>query len=294
MAQADPAAQPVSERRTVSATATAPLAGHFAPSTLPYRDGHIGVVELGEGPTIGYLHGMLGNPGVHPVLEELAASGYRVVAPSLPGFTGSSEADGLRNLHDWVVAASEVIDIAGITGAPLVASSVGAMMALEVAAVRPEAFGPMVLCAPFGLWDDDDPVADPFGTTLSVQRAMLTEDTTASAAFFEDPADLPADMVVEHGVHRYLTRTAAAQLIWPLPEWGLAARIHRVTNPVTLVHGAKDRIIPSSYLARWSAALPNVVTTHLIDDAGHQADFDQPSQIAQIAAAAFASPKASA
>ncbi len=288
MAGAGTAAQPVIELGKVSAGSSAALAGHFAPSTLSYRDGHIGLVEVGEGPTIGYLHGMLGNPGVHPVLDELAATGHRVLAPSLPGFTGSSEAGGLRNLHDWVVAASEIIDIAGITGAPLVASSVGAMMALEVAAVRPEAFGPMVLIAPFGLWDDDDPVADPFGTTLSVQRAMLTEDTTVSAAFFDDPSDLPADMVVEHGVHRYLTRTSAAQLIWPLPEWGLAARLHRVSNPVTLVHGAKDRIIPSSYLARWSAALPNVVATHLVDDAGHQADFDQPAQIAQIAAAAFA------
>jgi len=269
-------------------TAATSLGGHFAPSSLPYRDGHIGLVELGEGPTVGYLHGMLGNPGPHAVLEQLAAAGHRVVAPSLPGFTGSSEPEGLRTLHDWVVATSEVIDLAGLTGAPLVASSVGAMMALELAAVRPEAFGPMVLVAPFGLWDDNDPVADPFGTTLSVQRQMLTEDTAASAAFFDDPADLPADMVVEHGVHRYLTRTAAAQLIWPLPEWGLAARLHRVSNPVTLVHGAKDRIIPASYLGRWAKALPNVVSTHLVDDAGHQADFDQPAEITRIATAAFA------
>ena len=77
-------------------------------------------------------------------------------------------------------------------------------------------------------------------------------------------------------------------MIWPLPEWGLAARLHRVTNPVTLVHGAKDRIIPDSYLGRWAEALPNVVGTHLVDDAGHQADFDQPTEVARIAAAAFA------
>ena len=77
-------------------------------------------------------------------------------------------------------------------------------------------------------------------------------------------------------------------MIWPLPEWGLAARLHRVTNPVTLVHGAKDRIIPASYLGRWAEALPNVVGTHLVDDAGHQADFDQPTEVARIAAAAFA------
>ena len=268
--------------------AGAPLAGHFAPGTLPYRDGHVGIVELGEGPTVGYLHGMLGNPGVHAVLEELAAAGHRVVAPSLPGFTGSSEPEGLRTLHDWVVATSEVVDLAGLAGAPLLASSVGAMLALELAAVRPEAFGSMVLVAPFGLWYDSDPVADPFGTTLSVQRAMLTEDVAASGAFFDDPADLPADMVVEHGVHRYLTRTAAAQLIWPLPEWGLSERLHRVANPVTLVHGAKDRIIPMSYLGRWADALPNVVGTHVLDDAGHQADFDQPARVANLAAAAFA------
>jgi len=118
------------------------LAGHFAPGTLPYRDGHVGIVELGEGPTVGYLHGMLGNPGVHAVLEELAAAGHRVVAPSLPGFTGSSEPDGLRNLHDWVVATSEVVDVAGLAGAPLVASSVGAMLAV-----------PLPVAESFGAWE---------------------------------------------------------------------------------------------------------------------------------------------
>ncbi len=266
----------------------ASLAGGFAPATLPFREGHIGIVEFGEGATVGYLHGMLGNPGAHPVLNELAATGHRVVAPSLPGFTGSSEPEGLRTLYDWVVATSEVVDLAGLAGAPLVASSVGAMLALELAAVRPEAFGDMVLVAPFGLWDDSEPVADPFGTTLSVQRAMLTEDADATATFFDDPTDLPADIVVEHGVHRYLTRTAAAQLIWPLPEWGIADRLHRIANRVTLIHGAKDRIIPASYMARWAEALPHVVGTHLLDDAGHQADFDQPTAVARIATRAFA------
>ena len=109
-----------------------------------------------------------------------------MTAPSLPGFTGSSEATELRNLHDWVVAASEMIDVAGVTGQPVVASSVGAMVALELAAIRPEAFGPMVLIAPFGLWDPEDPVADPFATTLTNQRQMLTVDPSASASFFDD------------------------------------------------------------------------------------------------------------
>ena len=54
---------------------------------------------------------MLGNPGEHSFLRELAKRDWAVTAPSLPGFTGSSEATELRNLHDWVVAASEMIEI---------------------------------------------------------------------------------------------------------------------------------------------------------------------------------------
>ena len=47
---------------------------------------------------------MLGNPGEHSFLRELAKRDWAVTAPSLPGFTGSSEATELRNLHDWVVS----------------------------------------------------------------------------------------------------------------------------------------------------------------------------------------------
>ncbi len=258
----------------------------FAPTTLGFRTGHLGLVEVGSGEPVGYIHGMLGNPGEHAFLTALADSGHRVIAPSLPGFTGSSEPEGLRSLHDWVVAASEMIDIAGLTGLPVVASSVGAMVALELAAIRPEAFSSLVLIAPFGLWDPDEPVADPFATTLSVQRRMITADPTASSSFFDDPSDLPADVLVEHGVDRYLTRTATAQLIWPIPEFGITDRLHRVTAPVTLIHGAQDQIIPASYLDRWAAALPNVVGTHVVEGAGHQAEFDRPDDVAALVVAA--------
>jgi pimeloyl-ACP methyl ester carboxylesterase len=256
--------------------------------TLPFRAGRVAIRSAGEGPPVGYLHGMIGNPGVHPFLEALAASGRRAVAPSLPGFTGSSPCEDLRSLHDWVVATSEVIDVTGLAGRPLVASSVGAMLALEVAAVRPEVASALVLVAPFGLWDDDDPVADPFGTTLSVQRQMLTADPAVTSSFFDDHETTPADVLVEVGVDRYHTRTAAAALIWPIPEHGISTRLHRVSCPVTLIWGAEDAIIPPSYLGRWAAALPNVAGTHVVEGAGHHAEWDRPAEVAEIALRALA------
>ena len=134
--------------------------------TVDFRGATALIDERGEGPTVGYLHGPIGCPPRHPFLDVLAER-CRIVAPNLPGCTGSDPCDDLRGIHDWVVAVSELVDLAGLAGRPLVASSTGAMLALELAAVRPEAFTQLVLVSPLGLWVDDDPVADPFGTTLT-------------------------------------------------------------------------------------------------------------------------------
>jgi pimeloyl-ACP methyl ester carboxylesterase len=261
-------------------------AAHAGVATRPFRTGEVAVVETGDGPTVGYLHGFVGNPGVHPFLGALAGQGCHVVAPSLPGFTGSTALDDLRTLYDWVVAASELVDVAGLTGHPVVASSVGAMLALEVAAVRPEAFSHLVVIAPLGLWDPEDPLADPFATTLSAQRALLTADPSVTAPFFDDDPERDPSELIEDGVVRYLTRTAAAQLVWPIPEFGFTTRAHRVRCPVTLVWGGADRLNPVSYLDRWARLLPDVVGTNVIDGAGHLAEWDRPEAVAAVVAEA--------
>ena len=263
----------------MSATATAAAAVQ-----RPFRGSHLVIHEVGEGPEVGYLHGMCGNPSGFAFLDALASAGAgrRVLAPGLPGFSGSPAHIDMRTLFDWVVATSEAIDLAGAAGRPFVASSVGAMLALEVAAVRPEAFERLVLISPLGLFDMDDPVADAFGTTLSNQRLMLTADRGATDPFFKDgPLSSPAQLI-EDGIARYEARTAAMGLLWPIPEFGLDSRIHRVSCPVTLIWGSQDAINPVSYLARYQSRLANVTATHVVEGAGHLAEWDQPDAIAAL------------
>lgn len=250
--------------------------------TLTFRGDTLAVDQAGDGPVVGYLHGMVGCPTGLPFLPAIAGRGLRVVAPSLPGFTGSAAREDLRGLFDWVVATSEIVDLAGLAGRPVVASSIGAMLALEVAAVRPEAFTALTLIAPFGLWDEAAPTTDPFATTLGAQRALLTSRTESTDLFFTDPAGTSPEALVELNVGRYTARTSAASLIWPIPEFGLATRLHRVTCPVRLVWGSDDGIIPKSYMDLFASLLPNVVSQHVIDGAGHLAEFDQPGAIASL------------
>lgn len=249
--------------------------------TVEFRRGQIVIDERGAGATVGYLHGPIGCPPQHPFLDALAER-CRVVAPSLPGCTGSDPCDDLRGIHDWVVATSEVLDLAGLAGRPVVASSTGAMLALEVAAVRPEAFSHLVLVSPLGLWVDADPVADPFGTTLTGQRALLTADPARTAPFFDDVDGRDPAGLADDGVARYATRTAAAALVWPIPEFGLVSRLHLVRCPVTLVWGSADRLNPPSYAERFSAALANVVETRVVPGAGHLVEWDEPAIVAEL------------
>lgn len=237
------------------------------------------VYELGDGPLLGYVHGMLGNPGAHPFLEHLARR-HRVVAPCLPGFTGSDPGDDLHDMFDWVSVTSEIVDAVGLTGAPVVASSIGAMLALELQAIRPEAFDRMVLIAPLGLWDADRPIADLFALPKGAQAEALSSDPGRAVEFWEDEADLSADELVRRKVGRYHTRRAAAQLVWPIPDFGLASRIHRVACPVGLVWGARDRIVSPDYAGLFAKVLSGWTATETVDGAGHAVEWDAPDETA--------------
>ena len=247
--------------------------------TVAFRGRRLMIDERGDGPAVGYLHGPIGCPQRHPFLDVLSLP-YRVIAPNLPGCTGSDPCE-LRGIHDWIVAVSEIVDLAGLAGRPLVASSTGAMLALELGAVRPEAFSHLVLVSPLGLWVDDDPVADPFGTTLTGQRALLTADPARTAPFFDDVEGRDAAGLADDGVARYTTRTAAASLVWPIPEFGLASRLHLVRCPVTLVWGELDTLNPPSYLERFAARLANVAEARVVPGAGHLVEWDEPAIVAE-------------
>ena len=255
-------------------------------SAVRFRGSDLAVRCSGDGVPVGYLHGPLGALGDNPLLAALDdLGGMASIAPELPGFGGSPECADLRGIYDWVVATSEIVDACDLAGRTVVASSLGAMLALEVAAVRPEAFAHLILIAPLGLWDDDDPVADTLGVTLRQQRELYTANPGATAPFFDDDGGLPVANQVSQRVERYVARATAASLTWPIPDFGLDTRIHRVTCPVTLIWGREDRVSRVSYLDRFVASLPNVKATHVIDGAGHLVEWDRPEEVAKIVAA---------
>ena len=69
---------------------------------------------------------------------------------------------------------------------------------------------------------------------------------------------------------------AAARVLWPFGERGLAKRLHRIRVPVLLLWGEGDRLVPPEYAKRFAAGLAGPVDTKILPGAGHQVWIDEP------------------
>jgi pimeloyl-ACP methyl ester carboxylesterase len=95
------------------------------------------VWRKGSGRPIGFLAGFGGLPRWVPFLDRLAER-RTVIVPSLPGFPGGDRGHSVLDTHlDWLLAVRQIILAAGLHGADLAGSSVGASLAAEMAATNP-------------------------------------------------------------------------------------------------------------------------------------------------------------
>jgi pimeloyl-ACP methyl ester carboxylesterase len=234
------------------------------------------VWEKGEGEPLGFLGGFRGLPRWPALLDRLAAR-RRVIAPSLPGFPGATGFEELDDLADWVTATLDLLEASGLDGADLVGASVGATLAAEVAAFSRASVRRLVLIAPFGLFDEREPVRDPFATRPPELASLLSQRPAELEAFVAPP---PGEDPAEWSIVMGRATEAAARLLWPTGDLGLRKRLHRIQAPTLVLWGGEDRIVPPSYAKRFAAGLSGWVEVRELAGAGHLAELDQPDAAA--------------
>jgi pimeloyl-ACP methyl ester carboxylesterase len=234
------------------------------------------VWEKGEGEPLGFLGGLRGLPRWPRVLDRLAEH-RRVIAPSFPGFPGATGFEDLDGLPDWVTASLDLLEASGLDGADLIGASVGATLAAEVAAFSRTSVRRLVLIAPFGLFDEREPVKDLWATRPDELPALLSTRPAELAAFLAPPQREDA---AEWSILMARASEAAARLLWPLGDLGLRKRLHRIQAPTLVLWGGEDRILPPSYAKRFASSLGGWAEVREIADAGHLVEIDQPDAVA--------------
>jgi pimeloyl-ACP methyl ester carboxylesterase len=226
----------------------------------------------GAGDPVVYLHGASGHAwtGLHDRLAER----FTVYAPMHPGWADMADLDHLDSVADLVLYYVDILDALGVASAALIGHSVGGMAAAELAATRPDRVSGVALVAPWGLWRDDEPVADIWSQPPARLASLLWHEPEGDVAKAHAPAAEPEALL-----RSYLAGAAAAHFTWPIPDRGLYRRLHRVTAPTLLVWGREDKVVPASYAADFAALLPDSRTL-LLDDAGHNVHIERAGDVA--------------
>jgi pimeloyl-ACP methyl ester carboxylesterase len=235
------------------------------------------VWKKGEGPTLGFLAGFGGLPRWIPFLDALARE-RTVIVPSLPGFPGGERGHTVLDSHlDWVLAVRQLLQKAGLEGADLVGSSVGASFAAEIAAIWPSMVRRLALIAPWGLFDEKDPVTDPWAQRPPDVPALLCADPDRWNQLKAEPEGANSP---EWPIEQTRANEAAARAFWPLGNTKLDKRLALIGAPALLIWGEQDRVMPRSYADRFAAAIAGRTEIVTISGAGHLAELDRPDEVA--------------
>ncbi len=242
----------------------------------------LGVHVKGEGPAVVFFHGPWGLTW-GSFLDGLA-EGFTVYAPEHPGTT-PGEPDTVQHvdsLWDLVLCYDELLDHLGLQEVMLVGHSFGAMVACEVAAVRPSRVRRLVLIDPIGLWRDDAPVTNWMLVGPQELPAYVFRDAEgpAAKALFAIPDD-PEEAALAR-TRLTWAMGSTGKFIWPIPDKGLKKRIHRIAaTPTLLVWGQDDRLVPRVYAEEFARRLART-RTEVIKGAGHAPHLEQPETTARL------------
>jgi pimeloyl-ACP methyl ester carboxylesterase len=219
-----------------------------------------------------YLPGIAGHPATSPALEAVAAAGWEVMVPTLPGFDGQAGFKPPDDYLSWLTVVFDAVDATGALPGPVLGASVGGMLAADLAALRPEMVTTLGLLAPFGIFDDAHPGLDLYACPTPERMSHL---------FAKGVPEPFADRFSERGpdegpVARYLCDMAAASLLWPLGDRGNRGRLHRIACPRLALWGDQDELLPVATSAAWAAG---GVPVEVVAGAGHLLEWDAPDEV---------------
>jgi carboxylesterase len=192
----------------------------------------------GRPPACLVLHGFTGTPfEVRPVAEALAAAGYEVRAPTLPGHGTSADDLQDRRRREW----SEFVEdrAAGLAAAhgPIVAMglSLGALLALRLAADRPELVRGIVCLAPalrLRAWSEW-----PLAAMSRWKAAPRFGVPKLGGSDIRDP-------IMRRANPSYRTQPLRGAVQLYRLARDVEGVLGRISAPILCVHGARDRVVP--------------------------------------------------
>ena len=233
------------------------------------------VYEGGEGQPLVFMHGGGIVEGVDCFVP--LSTGFRFLAPQMPGFGGTALTPALRGIDDLVEHNARLLDALGVEQIVLVGHSLGGWAAASFAAAHPQRVARLVIAAAYGLDVPEHPIANARAMAPGELYRALTNDPAVFAGRLPDGPDPAFDEA------RALEARSLGSLVPGPFDPSLAAKLATLKMPLLIQWGDDDRIVPFEHLPAWRAALPGA-GVEVYEGAGHLLYWERPEAVAAVAA----------
>jgi len=243
--------------------------------------GSIRYARRGEGTeTIVLVHGFGGDLDNWLFNIDTLAAKARVYALDLPGHGQSTKTLSESSLTGLSSALIGFMDAVGVDSAHLVGHSMGGAVVLQTALSTPERVKSLTLVCSAGLGQEINS-AYIVGFVAAATRRELKP---VLEQLFDDPGLVSRQLVDDllkykrlDGVSEALSSLAGTLFANGRQTGVLAGDIDKVQQPVQVVWGANDKIIPSSH-----ATTSGKARVEVIDGAGHMVQMEKASRVNEL------------
>jgi pimeloyl-ACP methyl ester carboxylesterase len=234
----------------------------------------------GEGAPIVLVHGFGADlNGWRPLVRHFAP-GRPVLALDLPGH-GRSQPIEAPSLEPLAAALEVALGEEGIGVAHFVGHSLGAAVAVALAARQPKAVRSLTLLAPGGLGPDFNGAflegflhARSEANLAPWLRLLATDEAALGGAM----AKATLRQRRETGVDAAQAKIAATMFPVGVQAFDVREKLARFAGPAKVIFGLEDRIIPAHH----AHGLPGAVAVHLFANVGHMPHFETRDEVAQL------------
>jgi pimeloyl-ACP methyl ester carboxylesterase len=244
---------------------------------LSIADIDLEVVRRGSGAPLLLLHGFQNINPRAPFLDHLQRHA-QIIAPSHPGFGGSSRPEDFRTVYDLVHLYLQVLETLPYDKVSLLGLSFGGWLAAEVAVKAGRRIDRLILVDALGIKVSDRETPD----ILDVFNTHPDEVVRRSWHAPEKWAPNYDDMEDEQLVIRARNWEALCRYGWrpymhnpQLTRW-----LRFIQQPTLVLWGAADRIVKPAYGEAYAKLIPGA-RFELIAEAGHHPEIEQPKALAE-------------
>jgi pimeloyl-ACP methyl ester carboxylesterase len=253
----------------------------------------INVIELGEGPPLVFVHGLIER--WTQWVEQLStfADKHRVIAMDLPGFGDSPMPAEKISISGYARMIEKLLDVLQLSAAAFVGHSMGGFTSVELAINFPERVQRLVLVSPAGLSTYNNSrnlllvaqmrrfrqIVDPYHARLAAHaellarrpRLRLLDPTTHIVARHSDrlPAPFVAEFVRGLGAPGYIEGMEA------IFNYDYRDRLGEIACPTLIVWGERDAVVTAKDADLYERLIPNSRKV-IFRDTGHMAMIERP------------------